>query len=386
MIRTRLRPFLPTTIVIRRVPSLPVRSTPHWRAGLRGVLIALITTAAIGVIPSTGHSQPGTGAPAAAAPDDLERQIAAARARLEVATEQYNAVRADIAATRSRVAALRRGLSALTRRLAAGRANATAIVVAAYKSGLTGDANALLAAASPEEFLDRLQLLDHVTAARDREIVALLNEQREVSGQQTALEALVRRGVAQERARASLLGSIRAQLRHLTSIRDLRIEAANRGTARVQRARGTAPVHVDRRRGTRVGHHARRPTTGQPTAGPGAGGYASSVVRFAFRQLGTWYQFGAAGPHSYDCSGLALAAWRAAGVYLPHNAARQWSSVRHLDRSDLTPGDLVFYYRDIHHVAIYIGGGQIIHAPGPGERVTRAPVDLMPVYGYGRPG
>lgn len=73
-------------------------------------------------------------------------------------------------------------------------------------------------------------------------------------------------------------------------------------------------------------------------------------------------------------------------MILPHNAARQYGSMAHLARADLAPGDLVFYYSDIHHVAIYIGNGTIIHAPQPGDSVRAARLDMAPIYGYGRPG
>ncbi len=80
-----------------------------------------------------------------------------------------------------------------------------------------------------------------------------------------------------------------------------------------------------------------------------------------------------------------MASWRAAGVSLPHSAALQWAQLAHVSRSQLEPGDLIFYYRDIHHVAIYIGDDKMIHAPTYGEAVEIAPIDNAPIYGYGRP-
>ena len=109
------------------------------------------------------------------------------------------------------------------------------------------------------------------------------------------------------------------------------------------------------------------------------------AIRFAYAQLGKPYQWGAAGPDSYDCSGLTMASWRAAGTNLPHSAALQWAVVAHEARDQLAPGDLVFYFGNIHHVAIYIGEDKVIHAPTYGEDVTIAPIDHAPVFGYGRP-
>jgi peptidoglycan DL-endopeptidase CwlO len=112
-------------------------------------------------------------------------------------------------------------------------------------------------------------------------------------------------------------------------------------------------------------------------------GNAGVAVRYAYGAIGKPYAWAAEGPDSYDCSGLTLASWRAAGKSLPHNAAMQWDVVSHISRSSLRPGDLVFY-SGLGHVAIYVGNSQVIHAPTFGETVRLASVDMMTPYGYGR--
>ena len=99
------------------------------------------------------------------------------------------------------------------------------------------------------------------------------------------------------------------------------------------------------------------------------GGAAQTAVNFAMAQLGKPYQWGASGPGSYDCSGLTMAAWRAAGVSLPHSAADQYNYGTHVSRSQLQPGDLLFFYQPIGHVTIYIGGGKMVSAPTTGQNV-----------------
>jgi cell wall-associated NlpC family hydrolase len=108
-------------------------------------------------------------------------------------------------------------------------------------------------------------------------------------------------------------------------------------------------------------------------------------VRFAYAQIGKPYGWGSAGPNAYDCSGLTSAAWRVAGVRLPHNAARQWYAVTRISRAELRPGDLVFYYNSIQHVGMYVGGGRIVHAPTFGEAVRVERMGYAPILGYGRP-
>ncbi|MEY2458220.1 MAG: peptidoglycan DL-endopeptidase CwlO [Acidimicrobiaceae bacterium] len=99
---------------------------------------------------------------------------------------------------------------------------------------------------------------------------------------------------------------------------------------------------------------------------PSVNGGAGAAIAEAKRHLGAPYQWGAAGPDSYDCSGLTMVAWRAGGVNLPHYSGSQYSSTTHIPMSSIQPGDLIFYESPGSHVALYIGGGQIIHAPHPG--------------------
>jgi cell wall-associated NlpC family hydrolase len=104
---------------------------------------------------------------------------------------------------------------------------------------------------------------------------------------------------------------------------------------------------------------------------------ARTAVQFALSQVGKPYVFGAAGPGSYDCSGLTMAAWAKAGVSLPHSAAGQYSYGHHVSRADLRPGDLVFFYQPIGHVTIYIGDGMMVSAPTEGENVSVVPLSAF---------
>lgn len=113
------------------------------------------------------------------------------------------------------------------------------------------------------------------------------------------------------------------------------------------------------------------PTSSDP---PAPNSRAQKAIDFAKAQLGDPYQWGAAGPDSWDCSGLTMGAWGAAGVSLPHYAASQYYDSTPISVNQLQPGDLVFWGTSnnpdsIHHVAIYLGNGQIIHAPRTGEDV-----------------
>ncbi|MFI1363199.1 C40 family peptidase [Streptomyces griseochromogenes] len=109
------------------------------------------------------------------------------------------------------------------------------------------------------------------------------------------------------------------------------------------------------------------------------------AVEFATAQLGKPYVWGAEGPRSYDCSGLTSQAWDAAGHPIPRTSQEQWKQLKHVDIEDMRPGDLIIYFDDASHVAMYVGDGAIIHAPRPGRTVTVAGAGSMPILGVVRP-
>jgi cell wall-associated NlpC family hydrolase len=123
-------------------------------------------------------------------------------------------------------------------------------------------------------------------------------------------------------------------------------------------------------------------TTAAPAAAPTAA--AQVAVDTALAQLGDPYVWGGAGPNAFDCSGLTQYAYGAAGVYLPHSSRMQAGIGTPVAYSDLQPGDLVFFYSPVSHVGMYIGNGQIVHAPTSGSVVQVVPLAYMPNFAGAR--
>lgn len=120
---------------------------------------------------------------------------------------------------------------------------------------------------------------------------------------------------------------------------------------------------------------------------PPVSGKAGIAVSAAYSQLGVPYKFAAESPGvAFDCSGLTKWAWGRAGVGMPHQSGAQYGSFPHVSKDEAQPGDLVFYYAPIGHVGIYIGGGQMIHAPQTGDVVKVSTVHWNKVVGVARPG
>ncbi len=107
---------------------------------------------------------------------------------------------------------------------------------------------------------------------------------------------------------------------------------------------------------------------------------AGTAVSVAMAQIGKSYVFGGAGPNYFDCSGFVMYAWAHAGVYLPHSAAAQYDSIQHVSLNSLQPGDLVFYFTPIDHVAMYIGNGEVVVADNPSY-----PIMVRSLYWDGSP-
>jgi peptidoglycan DL-endopeptidase CwlO len=155
--------------------------------------------------------------------------------------------------------------------------------------------------------------------------------------------------------------------------------AVRGGGANTPAATGAAPASG----GTVAATPAAAPTPSAPPPSSMAG----VAVAAAQSQLGVAYKFAREDPGvAFDCSGLTKYAWGKAGVSLPHQSASQYASTPHVSKDEIQPGDLIFYYAPIGHVAIYIGGGMMIHAPASGDVVKVSPVNWGKVVGVSRPG
>ncbi|CAM5729225.1 NlpC/P60 domain-containing protein OS=Streptomyces fumanus OX=67302 GN=GCM10018772_50860 PE=3 SV=1 [Streptomyces fumanus] len=122
---------------------------------------------------------------------------------------------------------------------------------------------------------------------------------------------------------------------------------------------------------------------GTAAAPPSAAG--DRALRFAVDQLGKPYAWGAQGPGAYDCSGLTSRAWARAGTPIPRTSQEQWARLERVPLDELRPGDLVVYFPEATHVALYLGSGLVVQAPRPGAEVKVSPIAANPVLGAVRP-
>jgi peptidoglycan DL-endopeptidase CwlO len=199
------------------------------------------------------------------------------------------------------------------------------------------------------------------------QLAVLQNTSIQVASQrQRGLEELAR-----QRA-AALAAKKAAELKRRIAAR----EAAERARVAAEKAR----EERERREEQKQNPGKKQPDPPRDDDRPSRSG-AGAVIDFALDQLGDMYLWGGTGPDRWDCSGLTQAAWDKAGVYLPHYSVAQYEQVRHIDEDELRPGDLIFWSMDpddpgtIHHVAMYLGDGRMVHAPRTGK-----PVQIDSVY------
>ncbi|HET8684953.1 MAG TPA: NlpC/P60 family protein [Micromonosporaceae bacterium] len=324
--------------------------------------------AAIVVGVATGLS--AVALPASAEPSvaEVQQRIEKASIDLEKVVEDYNRTNEYLKASRAAAAEVTARLEPLVAELDAAQAAVGDLAARAYKTGEMSALSALLDSGSTGALVDRLAVLDEVSRAQQHEVTRVAAVRTKVDEEKRRLDTLVTQQSTHQRDLAAKKVKIEKDLRALY---DLRRQAY--GAEQEARAAAVA---------TSRSTTAAAPPRSAPSA-PAVSGAAGIAVRYAYGALGKPYIWAADGPEGYDCSGLTMAAWRAAGVSLPHNAAMQWDVVARISRSQLQPGDLVFYY-DLGHVGIYVGGGRLIHAPSFGRVVELVDVDRSTPYGYGR--
>jgi cell wall-associated NlpC family hydrolase len=314
------------------------------------------------------------------------------RARVERLVEDYNEVREALARTRVEQARTRRQVLEARRRLRAARRLLGRRLWTIYTGGAPSTLGQLLGADSVHQALVTTKYQEQVVGA-DR---AAVDKVERLRRQVEALAAkLASQAARQERLQARLASKRRQIESRLAAQRRYH----QRLTRQVRRAvaQERRRQEILRRRALLRRLAAARAAAARARSWPGwdgggaPGGAAARAVAFARGQLGKPYVWGAAGPSSYDCSGLVMTAYRRAGVWLPRVSRAQWGAGPRVGLGSLAPGDLVFFAtntgnpRTIHHVGMYIGGGAMVEAPYSGASVRISSIGRRDYIGAIRP-
>jgi cell wall-associated NlpC family hydrolase len=319
-------------------------------------------------------------APSAEEVEAAGQKLAGLQHEFEVLAEQYNDAKYRLALIERKLAEARDQRDDAERQAQRAEGRLAQRAVQAYV-GTGSQVDGLLGAESIAEFSDRLEFMGAVAEgdaqiartasnarqeavwAADRFADTLSQRQKQVATIENQLDRL-----------DSMIGEQASLYEQLHKDRQdyLAVVAAQRAAleqARQEATQDTPPADTTSDTGGYVP--------------PVNGSAAQIAVSAAMQVIGTQYVFGSADPGvGFDCSGLTSWAWAQAGVYIPHSSAAQYSSLPHVPLGSVQPGDLIFYYSPISHVALYIGGGQIVHATHPG---ADGAVHTDSMYGYDPP-
>ncbi len=323
----------------------------------RGVRVTVVSAAAATAAATL------TAAPASADPKETRESAKAAVDRLyeeaERATERFNEAGERVDRLRGEAD---RALDATARgqdRVNRMRDELGAMAGAQYRTGAIDPSLALLLSGDPDTYLERAAALDRAGARQAITLNKLRHAQRTMA--QNRAEAT--------RALSDLEHSRTAVARHKRAVEGKLREA--------RRLLASLPAQ-DRASFDRASRSGRDAAPDLSGLGP-ASGRAMSAVAAVHQALGRPYVWGANGPSGFDCSGLMQWAYAQAGVSLPRTSQAQRYAGRTVPLSQAQPGDLVAYRADASHIGMYVGNGQVIHAPYPGAAVRYDPVGMMPV-------
>jgi len=360
--------------------------------GVKRVFAAASAAALASVIlpASAGHAEPSIG--------EVEQRLDTLYHQAEAAQERLHTLNLRLADTRERLTALRSDLPAQRRyyRQVSDRvAGMAASEAQSVESQLTMTQQFWMSR-DPRELLDRMAAHDALSRKKGETLTRLTTvsqelrrREQQVSLEVAALRADQQQAATEENTVDAKVAQAEDMLAELEAERraELRAARAREAERRAEALREARQQQAQQAEQEARQQEAQEPSRSRPQPSTSTvSSRAGTAVDFAMDQVGDSYVYGAAGPDSWDCSGLTMQAWGAAGVGLPHSSSSQFSSGSQVSTSALEPGDLVFYYSPISHVAMYIGNGQIVHAANPSDGVKVDPVSSMPISGAVRPG
>jgi cell wall-associated NlpC family hydrolase len=335
-------------------------------------------------------------ATAAHAAPTISQQITDLNNRIETVVEQYNGITTKLAADQIKSAQLGNALAPAQLASALAQQHVSTVVRDLYIAGPGSGVVALMDAPSMTDMADQLGML---TVIGQHQRATVTNAKVLVGKYQTqkkTLDVLIEQEAAQKAQLAAKKKDILAKLAHLRTLQAAQAAAAQAAAAKAAAAKAAAAKAAASSTNTSSGGSGGCSATstssktsrcyvmpvGCPRVSSGGAGYTAAKKACSLVWPIHWYGWAEAGPTEYDCSGLTMVAWKAAGVSLQHFTGSQWDESHAISKSDLRVGDLVFYNSG-HHVAIYIGNGWIVQAEETGEPLKESPMTFAQVVSNG---
>ena len=317
-----------------------------------GVLLALGGLVMSGVLVTPAHAAPDL--------EQVRMKVMDLESKAESATERFNESRNELQEVRRQLDALKAKVKRERREMREILGAVDDLARAAYTSGGLDTSLQVLLSEDPNEFLAQAAALDAVQRGQASALRKTATARLRLAQSEAA--------VLDKDARAK---DLRDRMKESKGEANDRLAEAERILANLeekerQRLAQLAREEREAARAAAVAAQAELNSSSSAGGGFTGSGRAAKAVMYALSQVGDRYVAAAAGPNSFDCSGLTMTAWRQAGVSLPHYSRSQYSVTRRVPLSQAQPGDLVFYFgRGTHHVGMYIGSGKMVHAANP---------------------
>ncbi|MDT0611628.1 C40 family peptidase [Streptomyces lancefieldiae] len=345
---------------------------------MSGRLLRLVCTAAVAAgmvlapLPAAAVPEPG-GAGDDRSVAGLLTDLQGLYREAEKATETYNATEERLAKQRAEVRRLDAELARTRLSLRDSRGAAGRLARQQYQnSSSLSPYLRLLLARDPQHALDQGRVIGRLARERAETVGRLTDDEKKADELARRARGAMDRQLALARRQQQDQHAVRDRLH---AVEELLASLTPRKLAALAEFERTGIAEAQKRfvASGALGEDARPSANGE------------RAVRFAVEQLGKPYEWGAEGPASYDCSGLTSVAWQRAGTPIPRTSQEQWARLEHIPLAELRPGDLVVYFPEATHVALYLGGGMVVQAPRPGAEVKVSPIAANPVLGAVRP-
>src|SRR5438093_1059949 len=340
---------------------------------------ARLVVAAFLVVPAfvVSAAVSSTAAPTQQQVEAAKQRLAQLQNEFENAVERWNEAKYELGQVQAKLADAKATRDAAERDATRARDALAKRAVQAY-TGMGSDLDAILGSQSFGELSDRLEFMGQI-AQSDSDLAA----EADAAGQRADWAAQqYAQDVADAQARLNDMTHEREQIQaNLAQQQQLAQQLSQEWQAAIAAQQRAAAAAAAQEQNAFSNPSPDPPSSGGFVPDPNASA-AQIAVAAAYSALGAPYVFGAAGPDAFDCSGLTMWAWGQAGVSLPHSALAQLGTLPHVPLSSVAAGDIIYYGSVSPHVALYVGGGMIIHArhPGPGGEVQK---DSL--YGYDTP-
>ena len=336
----------------------------------------------------------GSGQPAQAEPPLTVAEAKALIAQLQTDAsaidQEYVEISEQLAKGRAKLKLKQADVKVQAKRVEKLKFQVGQVALAQFQNRNLDTAAQLFVTSDTEGFLSQISTVEKVSENQN----SVLQEYQQQEAAMAALELSAKTDLAalseQEKQLKALrtasdkkIADAKAVMKKLSAEEQRKIAAEERRAAAAAQAEAESGTESGTKTKTKVTSNNEDDDAPAATGGSGKGARA---LAFARAQVGKPYRFASAGPSAYDCSGLTYAAWKSVGVSLPRSSRSQYGAGSQVSKSNLQPGDLVFFYSPISHVALYAGNGQILHAPRPGKSVEYTSMNYMPFAGAKRPG